>query len=148
MATERIAPVIQEIYIDASPEAVFEFFVDAEKLTRWLAVEATTDPRAGGICVQVHADGDQLGPCTMRGEFLVVERPTRVVFTWGFVEARIGIPVGSSTVEVTLRSENNGTHVRLVHRDLSAAETENHSKGWAEMLQRLAHAVSSGVEGN
>jgi len=35
--------------MDASPETVFAFFTDPEKLTRWLAVEATLDPRPGGM---------------------------------------------------------------------------------------------------
>src|SRR5690349_22922586 len=52
-------PIVREIYIEAEPEVVFEFFVDSEKLTRWLAAEATLDPRPGGVCHQLHpGDGD------------------------------------------------------------------------------------------
>ena len=47
-------PIVREIYIEAVPEVVFEFFVDSEKLTRWLAAEATLDPRPGGVCHQLH----------------------------------------------------------------------------------------------
>ena len=47
-------PIVREIDIDASPETVFAFFVEPEKLTRWLAVEAELDPRPGGVCHQVH----------------------------------------------------------------------------------------------
>lgn len=43
-------PIVREIDVDAPPETVFEFFVDADKLTRWLATDATLDPRTGGIC--------------------------------------------------------------------------------------------------
>ena len=46
-------PIVREVYVDAAPETVFEFFTDAEKLTRWLAVEATLDPRPGGVCHQL-----------------------------------------------------------------------------------------------
>ena len=137
-------PVVREIEIDARPEIVFEFFVDAEKLTRWLATEATLDPRPGGVCIQVHAgDTDQRGPFHMHGEFLEVEPPYRVVFTWGFPEPEIGIPPGSTTVEVTLQPVGSGTRVRLVHRDLPATEVEGHTSGWAEMLDRLAWAITT-----
>lgn len=141
-------PVIREIDIDASPETVFEFFVDADKLIRWLAVDATTDPRPGGVCDQVHV-GDEAGqgPWHMRGTFREVDPPARVVFTWGFVEPEVGIPVGSSTVEVTLQPTGSGTRVRLVHRGLPDAEVEPHSKGWYEMLERLGRAVQqNGIE--
>lgn len=37
----------------------FEFFVDADKLTRWLVTAATLGPRPGGACIQVHERGDE-----------------------------------------------------------------------------------------
>src|SRR5678815_5010475 len=46
-ATPESEAIIREIYVDATPETVFEFFTDSVKLTRWLAVEATVDPRPG-----------------------------------------------------------------------------------------------------
>lgn len=138
-------PIVREIYIEAAPETVFEFFVDEEKLTRWLAAEATLDPRPGGVCRQLHpGDGDpRSGPFHMEGEFVEVDPPSRVVFTWGFADPLIGIPPGSSTVEVTLRPVNAGTQVRLVHSGLPVEEVENHADGWSGMLERLKGAVST-----
>ena len=97
-------PIVREIHIDATPETVFEFFTDPTKLTRWLAAEATLDPRPGGVCHQVHAGGErrESGPFFMRGEFVEVFPPERVVFTWGFTNPEIGVSPGSSVVEVTL----------------------------------------------
>jgi uncharacterized protein YndB with AHSA1/START domain len=60
--------IVSEIQIDASPETVFAFFTEPDKLTRWLATEATLDPRPGGINLQTHAA--KSGPYFMRGEFL------------------------------------------------------------------------------
>ena len=37
-----------EIHIDAPPEAVYEFLVDAEKVLRWMGQEIDIDPRPGG----------------------------------------------------------------------------------------------------
>jgi uncharacterized protein YndB with AHSA1/START domain len=143
MAAETAEPIVREIDIDAPPETVFAFFVDAGKLTRWLAIEATLDPRPGGACVQVHQGDRRGGPVRMHGQFLEVDPPTRVVFSWGFTDPRIGVPPGSTTVEVTLQPAGSGTRVRLVHRDLPAAEVQNHARGWTEMLQRLARAVAT-----
>jgi uncharacterized protein YndB with AHSA1/START domain len=128
-------PIVKETWIDATPETVFEFFTEPAKLTRWLAVEATVDPRPGGVCHQIHR-GDDGKLYAMRGEFVAVEPHTRVVFTWGFEDASIGVRPGESTVEVTLRADGDGTALRLEHRDLPAVG--RHDEGWEEMLRRLA----------
>jgi uncharacterized protein YndB with AHSA1/START domain len=67
-------PIVHEKWIDATPETVFGFFTEPEKLTRWLCVEATVDPRPGGINHQTHADAEDnpYGPYYMRGEFVEV----------------------------------------------------------------------------
>ena len=145
MGEDHGEPLVREIDIDAGPETVFEFFVDSEKLTRWLAVAATLDPRPGGACIQVHVgDHRRPGRWEMRGEFLEIDAPTRVVFSWGFTDPEIGVPPGSSIVEVTLLRAGSGTRVRLVHRSLPATEVEDHARGWADMLDRLALAVLEG----
>ena len=135
-------PIVREIHIRATPETVFEFFTDAGKLTRWLATEATLDPRPGGVCHQEHAREDGSGGrYHMRGEFLEVSPPERVVFTWGFTDPDVGVPPGSSVVDVTLTPDGDGTRLRLEHRDLPVAAIDSHSGGWTGMLERLATAV-------
>jgi uncharacterized protein YndB with AHSA1/START domain len=137
-------PIVREIHIRATPETVFEFFTDPGKLTRWLATEATLDPRPGGVCHQEHAREDGSGGSFhMRGEFLEVSRPERVVFTWGFTDPDVGVPPGSSVVDVTLTPDGDGTRLRLEHRDLPVAAIESHSGGWTGMLERLVTAVMS-----
>ena len=135
-------PIVREIHIGATPETVFEFFTDPRKLTRWLATEATLDPRPGGICHQDHAREDGSGGSYhMRGEFLEVSPSERVVFTWGFTDPDVGVPPGSSIVDVTLTPDAGGTRLRLEHRDLPVAAIESHAGGWTGMLERLATAV-------
>jgi Activator of Hsp90 ATPase homolog 1-like protein len=50
---------------------------------------------------------------------------------------------GASTVEVTLETQDAGTWLRLVHRDLPQADRANHDAGWDTMLGRLASAVAA-----
>jgi len=141
-------PLVREIHIAAAPEIVFAFFVDADKLTRWLAAEATLDPRAGGDCLQVHAGSEdgRHGPVHMIGRFLEVDPPTRVVFSWGFVEPECGVPPASSTVEVVLEPEGAGTRLRLTHRDLPSTQVDDHRRGWTQMLERLQRATTRTTE--
>jgi len=139
-----VEPIVREIHIRATPETVFEFFTDARRLTRWLASEATLDPRPGGVCHQEHAREDGSGGSYhMRGEFVEVSPPERVVFTWGFTDPDVGVPPGSSVVDVTLTPDGGGTRLRLEHRDLPAAAIDSHADGWTGMLERLATAVMS-----
>lgn len=140
MGTETDA-IVREIDIEASAETVFEFFVDPEKITRWLAVEADLDPRPGGVCHQVHEAATD-SHFHMEGRFLEVDPPKRVVFSWGFTEPEVGVPPGASTVEVTLTPTGSGTRVMLVHRGLPPAAVGDHSGGWTTMLDRLRKAVT------
>lgn len=135
-------PIVHERQIDASPETVFAFFTDPEKLTRWLAAEATVDPRPGGVCHQTHVgrNGERY---LMRGEFVEVSPPSRVVFTWGFENENTDVPPGASTVEVSLEPRDGGTWLRLVHRDLPESQREGHDEGWDTMLGRLASAAAA-----
>ena len=81
----------------------------------------------------------------VRGEYLTVEPPTRVVFTWGF-EGSSDLPPGASTVEITLRADGDGTIVRLRHERLPSDESrQQHAIGWQHYLERLA-LVASGTD--
>ena len=142
MAQAESLLVEREVRIAARPETVFAFFTDPEKLTRWLAIEATVDPRPGGVYRQTHLgrDGERY---LMRGEVVEVSAPSRVVFTWGFENENRDVRPGASTVEVTLEPRDGGTWLRLVHRDLPQPERGDHDAGWGTMLDRLAAAVAS-----
>jgi uncharacterized protein YndB with AHSA1/START domain len=124
-----------EIVIAAPPELVFEFFTVSDRYPRWMGREATLDPRPGGVyrCV-VH------DTATVLGEYVVVEPPTRVEFTWGF-EGNPGVPPGSSTVTVTLERIAAGTRLRLVHTGLPHPSLAGHDKGWHGYLSQLTGAA-------
>jgi uncharacterized protein YndB with AHSA1/START domain len=140
-AEVRTEPIVHERQIDVSPETVFAFFTDPEKLTRWLAVDATLDPRPGGVCRQTHLGRDD-ELYFMRGEFVEVSPPSRVAFTWGFENENRDVRPGASAVEVTLEPRDGGTWLRLVHRDLPQSERADHDAGWDTKLGRLATAVA------
>jgi uncharacterized protein YndB with AHSA1/START domain len=130
------------IAIDASPETVWEFFVDPQKLMRWMGIDAELDPRAGGI---YHCN--VIPGHTAVGEFVEIDAPHRVVFTWGW-EGNANVPPGSSTIEAQLTPEGNGTSLRFVHRDLPSAESvASHSQGWDHYLDRLEIAAAGGDPG-
>jgi uncharacterized protein YndB with AHSA1/START domain len=138
-------PIIREVLVEASPETVFGFFTEPEKMTRWVCESATSDPRPGGALHQVHVptEGPHAGRrYNMRGEFVEVSFPSRVVFTWGWEEEDSGTPPGASTVEVVFEPQGSATLVRLTHRDLTEADHSAHQEGWTQLLEGLPAAVA------
>src|SRR5205814_1658836 len=83
---------------------------------------------------------------TARGEFVEVDKPRRLVFTWGW-DGNEALPPGLSTVEAELRPEGSGTSLRFVHRDLSPEQAASHAKGWDHYLERLEIAAAGGDPG-
>jgi uncharacterized protein YndB with AHSA1/START domain len=71
-----------------------------------------------------------------RGEFLEVERPRRVVVTWGLAGAA-DLPPGASRVEFELTPTPTGTRLDLIHTGLPSARAETHGAGWGNYLARL-----------
>ena len=132
--------VQREIYIAAQPETVFSFFTDPEKLTRWMGIRATLDARPGGIC-HIHInERDRMG-----GTYLEVVPYSRVVFTWGWEGSPL--PLGSTTVEVTLSPEGAGTKVYLRQTGIPADQRGFQAAGWDHMLARLQIAAQGGDPG-
>ena len=142
MAVEQpeVAAVVErEIRIAARPEIVFDFFVDPEKMVRWKGRRAELDPRPGGV-YRVEISDQAIA----RGEYVEIDVPNRVVFTWGWEGQETGehaVPPGSSRVEVELTPDGEGTLVRLRHLDLPEQSREIHGQGWDMYLGRLAAAA-------
>lgn len=134
--------VVCEVRIAADAATVFPFFTDPELIARWKGDEALVDPEPGGI-YRVRMAGSHVA----RGEYVELEPPNRVVFTWGWEGGESPVPPGSSTVEVELIPEGDGTLVRLTHRDLPVASRDPHRMGWEHYLSRLAIAASGGEAG-
>ena len=136
MTTLDTDAVEKEVRIAARPETIFPFFTDPEKMVRWKGTSASLDPAPGGL-YQVNVTGRDIA----RGEYVEVTPFSRVVFTWGWEGEGNPVPPGSSTVEITLSPDGDGTIVRLRHYGLPAEERAEHLEGWAHYLQRLSTAA-------
>jgi uncharacterized protein YndB with AHSA1/START domain len=121
------------VRIDAPPADVFLYLTDPVLIVRWMGDWAELDPNPGGKFVL------DINGVPIRGEYLVVEPPRRVVFTWGAAGSDV-LPPGSSTVEILLHPDGDGTLVELAHRDLPRDELDRHEVGWGHFLSRLAIA--------
>lgn len=120
------------LHIAAPPGVVFSYFTDPERYTQWMGGEASLEPKPGGVYRVKMRDGVEAS-----GEFVEVDPPHRIVFTWGWNHDHAVAP-GSSRVEVTLESEGDGTRVVLQHHGLpDQAQRAHHRLGWELYLDRL-----------
>lgn len=134
----------------ASPERVFDAWVDPAKIAHWMVAPALkmmgrkdevlkveVDPRAGGkFSFVVRRDGQELDHT---GEYLVFDRPRRLAFTWG-------LPAFSSQfsrVELDFQPDGEGTLVSLSFHDVQEEYRERTQQGWGNILQAIAELDGS-----
>lgn len=122
------------IEIAAPPDAVFDLFTTAVGLERWMAREASVDLRPGGSWRWTHDNGD-----TSSGEYLEIERPTRLAFTYGWESGGLAeVGPGSTRVDVAFDAVDVGTRVTIFHAGLPSNVVDRHSAGWAHFLGVLS----------
>src|SRR2546429_4039715 len=131
--------VEHEVRVAASPDSVFDYFTDPAKMVTWMGTEATLDPRPGGVC-RINPSGQ----AAMLGEFVEIDRPRRIVFTWGWETALFKTPPQSTLVEVSLTPDGEDTLVRLAHRRLKPEAVALHRAGWHHYLPRLPPLAPGG----
>jgi uncharacterized protein YndB with AHSA1/START domain len=129
-----------ELEIAATPEEVFRYLTSPEAMVEWMGQSATLEPEPDGR-FEVDVNG-----VPIRGRYLELDPPHRVVFSWG-AEGNEVLPPGSSRVEFTLTAIPAGTQLRLVHSELPPDEAAKHEIGWSHFLARLQIAAAGGDAG-
>jgi uncharacterized protein YndB with AHSA1/START domain len=130
--------VIRKV-LQASCDEVFDAWLDAAGMQQWMCPGAITrcqvalDPRVGGrFRIVMTAPSTEF---VHTGEFRVIERPSRLQFTW--VSSRMSYQETLITIELSPREaacELVLTHER-VPREHPADELV---RGWNQMLEKLA----------
>src|SRR5262245_27747644 len=125
-------PVEVTVHIAASPETVFAYFTDPARYVQWMGARATLQPEPGGVYHVDMRDGVEAV-----GEFVEVDPPHHLVFTWGWTHDRAVAP-GSTRVVVTFEEEDGGTRVVLRHHGLpDEGQCDHHRAGWLTYLDRM-----------
>lgn len=127
---------------DEPAETVFDAWLDVDQLGRWMfgptvreeeIVSLTNDPRPGGrFSYRVRRAGTEIDHI---GTYLEIERPRRLVFTWG-----AGIEPGDESI-VTIRIEPSGGGCTLyLQHDMDIKWSEyaqRTEEGWTMMIGLL-----------
>jgi uncharacterized protein YndB with AHSA1/START domain len=130
-----------------SPERVFDAWLDPEMIGKWMfgpslreeeVVKISADARVGGtFSFVVRRQGKEIDHI---GEYLEIERPRRLVFTWAVAPD----PIDSSRVIVEIVPQGTGCDLTLTHElhpDWAdyASRTE---AAWTKMLDVLDATLS------
>lgn len=135
------------IEIDAPPDVVWEALTHPAQLASWWGSSDTyrtfdweVDLRPGGKWSSKSQNVDGSNSGFVHGEYLVVERPHLLVFTWlaswdGFAETEL---------RMELTATAGGTRVKVRHSGFAerVASGAGHSEGWKRVLGWLGgHAA-------
>jgi uncharacterized protein YndB with AHSA1/START domain len=138
-----VAELTKEIWIDAPPEKVYRYLVEPDLTVRWFGEQSWNEPHSGGL-YRVSVRGH-----VVRGEFVELDPPRRLVYTWGWEPGGgSSLPPGSTRIEIDLIPDGDGTRLLFAHRDLpTAEEARRHGLGWDHYLGRLATIAAGGDPG-
>jgi uncharacterized protein YndB with AHSA1/START domain len=131
--------VERTLRIAARPDVVWSFWTDPTRIVEWWGRPSDVDVRPGGA-LRVELDNG----ATAVGTFTVLEPPRRLVFTFGWEQFASGEPLcpGSTSVEVTLTPDGDGTVLVLRHSDMPVTHAADHERGWTYYLEeRLVPAL-------
>lgn len=126
--------------MDAPRERIFELWTDPGAVKRWFGgqdVEVETvdiDLRVGGrYAIRIR---EEEGHTLITGEFLNVEIPERLVYTWKMEGPEL--QAGENVVRVAFRDQEGRTEVVLSHGPFVDPQVEGaHRQGWVVCLDAL-----------
>jgi uncharacterized protein YndB with AHSA1/START domain len=163
MATMSVTPtthissnndvVTLEIFIAAPRERIFQALTDPAQAAQWWGRKDQyyfnrfkMDVRAGGKW-SMSGTSSKLGDLSVHGEFLEIDPPRRLAYTW---ESSWMPAVTKVLWELDSQDKDNGTLVRLTHSGFAgdANQTQGHSVGWSLVFTWLQAFAEKGELGD
>ncbi|MDV3126410.1 SRPBCC domain-containing protein [Mycobacterium sp. 21AC1] len=141
------APTVQvQRIMPATPDIVFDQWLDPESLADWMCprpdrcVAITVEPHVGGV---VRFDVDHSGTSVLiTGQFLAIERPRLLRFTWS--NSNWTDPTLVSVVNVAFEpAGDEETLMSIEHSLLPPYEFDNFHNGWIRTADQLAAVLQN-----
>ena len=132
--------------LPATPEVVYDEWLDPVALADWMCPRPArcrgieSDPRVGGrLRIDIEEEGAEF---YVTGEYLALDRPRRLSFTWAC--STWPDPSRSSVVTVLLEPrEGSQTLMTIRHTLLPAGLADQHARGWEAIAGQLAAELSA-----
>jgi uncharacterized protein YndB with AHSA1/START domain len=127
-----------ELVVNATPERVFDAWTNPVELSTWWGDESSyrmtrceVDLKRGGKWAAHGVFNANNKPFTISGEYLSVDRPFTLAFTWN----QSWTPETTTMVEFIFMIDLNGTLVKVRHvGDPSSEAAEGHRVGWVQVF--------------
>jgi uncharacterized protein YndB with AHSA1/START domain len=140
MAIQTLPAIVREIEIKAPAAKVFAALTEPNQLVQWWGSGDTyrctkmeADVRVGGRWRTV-GEGSDGSPFAVEGEYLVVEPPHTLEFTWRYAPGPWQ-DEGDTIVRYDLEERDGTTLVRVTHSGFSNNEArDDHDLGWGTVL--------------
>jgi len=121
MAT-KFETITQTTLIEASPDEVYEAYVNPKKHAAFTGQRATGMPKVG----RKFTAGDGY----ITGKYLKLERGKTILHEWTTTEWPEGYP--ASLVELKLKAKGKKTELTMIHSKVPASQGEYYAEGWKE----------------
>jgi uncharacterized protein YndB with AHSA1/START domain len=137
--------LVVERVLSASPEQVFDAFLDPAKLVKWWGpqgfsiIHCEVEAKVGGKW-RIGMKSPNSSEHWIQGVYREINSPHRLVFTWIWEKSERVNP--ETTVTITLVGNQQQTQLRLVHEPFETKEQHiGHEKGWFDSLQALSQML-------
>lgn len=140
--------------LDASPEQIWNAWTSADEIAEWWHPHGATTPRdsvdvelrVGGRYRYTMVDGETGNEVVSGGEYTVIEQPSTLAFSWGYIDATVD---DSPLVTVTIEDLGGLTRLTLDIRGVDGMPGDGFFyDGWESTLDSLvAHLGQSAMHG-
>ena len=139
--------LVIEREFQASPERIYEAWTNPEILQKWWGPEGVTIPtlaldvREGGKWITTF-HSDQMGERIVSGQYVTLDPPNRLVFTWGWTDN--GVRGHETEVEIVLVKSADKTLMILTQKIFTEVEhRNNHNFGWGSSFNKLDQLLAN-----
>jgi len=131
----------REVLIDAPIDVVWRVVTEPDQIVRWFSQEAEVEPRPGGAGRLAFPSGD-----SYQLQIEAMDPPHRFAYRWVQPAGSVVRDDNALLVEFTLLAEAGKTRLRVVESGFDGIDwsdekkvkyVEDHSNGWATILDRL-----------
>jgi uncharacterized protein YndB with AHSA1/START domain len=138
----RTSAIVQRV-LPAPAEVVFDEWLDRDALMEFMspdparASKVECEPWVGGRYLIEMVNGDSV--TRMTGEYLELDRPRRLRFTWRS-DSHGGF---DSVVTISFEATCNDETLMTIDHELPAHLVGDHEQGWNKIAERLAAKLTA-----
>ena len=118
----KVTTIRQKTFVPATPDEVYDAFIDAKKHSAFTGSKATSDPKVGGKFAAW--DG------YISGKNLELERGKKIVQEWSTTDWPDASP--PSKLELTFKNTKGGTEISMIHSNVPPEQADDLAEGWVE----------------